>query len=175
MAIEINLLPSEKKLKPQGLGQRAKKGIIYLLIFYVILVAGLLGVTFFLNMNLARAESEKATLERKIKDNAKKEQLLVLLKDRLSKEEIILSGRMDFRRIFNLINSVSLEGITFEATEIEKGKLVLNGKADNLASLKGFLDGVVGATSDLSFAQVTSLTRSNDGSYSWSLESNLTF
>jgi len=174
MAIGINLLPTRKPVK-RGPAERLKTGTIIILILYVLLTFGLLGYTFLTTRQLSQVEAQKAVLESEIATNEKKENLVVLLKDRLSKEERLLAAKVDYKGTFEVVDNLDTPDILFGEMEISKGELDLEGETTNVSSLKDLLDRIQTSADKFSFAKILSISRTKTGSYNFSLESILSF
>lgn len=174
MPIGINLLPTRKPVK-RWPAERLKVGTIVALVLYVFLTFGLLGYTFLITRQLSQVEAQKAVFESEITKNEKKENLAVLLKDRLSKEEKLLASKVNYKQTFEVVDNLATPDILFEETEISKGELSLSGETTNASSLKNLLERIEGLADDFSFAKILSVSRTKDGSYSFSLESILAF
>lgn len=173
MPIGINLLPRRRKKVKRWPVEKLKAWIVVILALYVIGVVSLLGFSLFTARELSQVKAQKAALERKIKEEAKKETLAVLLKDRLSKEEKILKAKINYKGIFEVVNNLSAPEVLFDDVEIERGKLSLSGEATNLASLKDFLDRINASANDFSYAEISSVARTKTGGYTFSLETIL--
>ena len=174
MSGEINLLPSKKKTVKKWT-EAVKSGSMVALVLYVVLVAGLLGFSLFTSRRLSQVKAKEAVLEGQIKKEERKESLAFLLKDRLAKEKKIIDGRIDYEAVFDLFSQLEQPGLSFQEVEIVKGQLLLSGEAVNVASLKFFLDKVNNLSGKFSYVEISSLSRTKEGGYAFSLKTNLSF
>jgi len=170
----INLLPKKEKTQ-KGLSLKAKKGVIVFLGLYIVVVIGVFLANFLISRQLSSLRSKRQALENQVKANEKKEQLLVLLKDRLSKEEKIIKERVDYKRIYKIIDSLRPDDVVFAELEIAGNGLTLSGEAKNLVSLRSFLEGVDNLEDEVYFVQMPSLERTKEAAYMFSLETTFDF
>lgn len=174
MEKEIELLPKKRKEEKAWRSQKLNKAVMVVLASYLAFIAGLLGTVFFTSNQLSSVLAQKRSLEEKIKGEEKKENLAVLLKDRLSKQNLYYKAKVNYKDIFEVIASLTPEGVVLGETKIEKDKLLLDGRADSLASLKDFLERLDALLDQFLLAKLANIAKTREGEYAFSLELTLT-
>lgn len=174
----INLLPAKKipTLAEQKFFQKFKRYGLLVLVFYIILVAVLFGLSLFLSFENKKIKAQTASVENQIKSLQKIESLQVALKERVNEATKITKARFSYKETIEQIQSLLTEGIIIQDLDIKEGdKIAFSGTAQNAAVLSSFIDQFKEESQKKIFSQVTlsSTGRTQKGEYTFSLEASL--
>lgn len=165
----INLSPQKKE--KEGLKvvyEKIKPYLILFLIFYSLIVALLFGFQFYLLREKSLVQAKTSFTEAKIKSLEKREMLEIVLKGRTAQMLKILKERTDYASLLEKVQNLSLQ-VPFRGIGFDEKKITLEGEAANVSLLNEFLEKVKGE-SDFPKVALTSLSRTKEGGYSFSLE-----
>lgn len=166
--LSINLSPRKKPtLAGERIFAKTKLWLGVILIGYILLAVVIFGFGAFFSFRKGEIKKEVTVIEGQIKKLEKKESLELVLKGRMAEIEQTLGSRTSYAEIINKIQSFSPQGISYQTFDFSKGKILLSGEAQNVAVLGDFLRNLRG--SDFSQVNLTSLERSKEGGYSFSL------
>lgn len=180
MQFGVNLLEQKKGSPAESQSRRRVKrlGVIVLLI-YTFFMAILLVFSFYLNTTQKKVSSEKQQIEAKIKNLGKKESLALDLKSRMGTIGKILTAREQAQKkevsneqVLEWIESQAVSEVSFTKIDLNNGSANVEAEAKNFMALGEFLDKFQSLDKKISYLNLVSLGRSNNGVYNISLKMN---
>lgn len=172
-------------LKPKPVGDfrfyyRArlfKVGSLVLLIVYCLVLAATVAFSINIGQTKKAVATETQIKKGKIEGLKKVESLQAILKQRLfSLAEFKKKDTVSYSGIFNEILGITESGVTINNVSLGAENLVVvEGSALNTSILSNFLDRLSGNESAFSQAILSSLTRQEDGSYSFTVNLKIDF
>jgi hypothetical protein len=168
---DINLIPQEERANARAelIQKRLQFSSVGFLVFTAVLT--ILTLLFF-----AMFASKRAQLVAEIEDNSSKinrlkaqEELIVVVKDKASAADTIISSRIDFPVIFGKFSSLVPQNIYFTDIRVATGKIVISGKAKTSSDVAGLASSLVSASGAeiVSDVSIDSLSSDDAGIYSF--------
>lgn len=137
----INLLPAElrEETKRQERRSRITKISVLLIVVVIIITSSILGFRFFVNEESTKANQLVSEAENQISGLRKQEELITVLRNRVSKISTLL-GQESFQvQAFNLVYALTPEDITLISFDAKnKGEIDLAGETSGLQYLNDF-------------------------------------
>jgi len=172
---EINLFRIHREVSERGLGfvRGAKLVTFLLLILYCLVAAGIFSFWLVLRRQNEVVTSRIKFQEQRIKELKPVESLHAFLKQRLSTLAPLLTKEtVDYKETLTHLETLLPEGLTLTKIELnQEGNLSFTGTAPNAVVLSDFLERLISSEGDefAKNAKLTSASRQEDGSYSFSL------
>lgn len=173
--LQINLIPGEERASFEigGLIKKLKFSAIFLLSLFIIAS----GITFLFFFRLSNQNKEIlnkiSQTEKKIDSFQSREANLLVLKDRLSLARKIIESREGNINIITNLNQISSAAISFDLIESQgRGVLKANVSSPDLLAMNRFVTVISGPdfTKDFSSLEISSISRSEEGYYTFVLE-----
>lgn len=174
---DINLIPQEERTnaKVELLRRKLQFSSIGFLIFTAVLT--ILTLSLF-----AMFASKRSALIGEVEDNSAQinklkaeEELIVVVKDKASAADKIVSSRVDFPKIFDKFSLLLPQDIYFTDVRVATGKVVISGKAKTSADVAGLASSLVSANGAeiVSDVSIDSLSSDNEGIYAFVVSAKL--
>jgi len=156
MPNQVNLLPTEKKAKPQliKLSRTLKKFVVVFAAMVLVAVLGFVVLYFVLSFQLRNEKEELADLKTRVSALQQTEQGLYLLKDRLAKIDKIRSEKNVYQDMPEVeeINNMLSDEVVLEEVEVESGKISLALGLKDSSQVKGIIKKILDTRS---YSEVT--------------------
>lgn len=174
---DINLIPQEEResARIELLQKKLQIFSIGFLVFTAVLT--ILTLSFFAMSISSRskliAEVEDASVQiNRLKAN---EELVVVVKDKVSIANQIITSRVEFSEVFEKISRLVPEGVYFTDVRVAAGKMVISGRARTSADVAGLASSLLSASGSqiVSDFSVDSLSSDEEGTYSFVISAKL--
>lgn len=174
---EINLLPVEEKTA-EFINLWQKRLTIVSVIFLVITAVFTIAILiFFTSLAAKRADLNSKIQESStaINDQKAVEELVVVVKKKVTSAEKVFSERLNYPQIFEKLGPLVPQGVYFSDLKFSGSKMVISGKARGSADIAGLVSSFVSAQGAeiVSNVSVDSLASDDKGSYSFSITTQL--
>lgn len=174
---DINLIPQEERTnaRVETLQKKLQLSSVGFLIFTAVLT--ILTLSLFAMFASRRSQLVAQVEEASAQINKLKaqEELIVVVKDKASAADKIISSRVDFPRAFDKFAALIPQGIYFTDIRVATGKIVMSGKAKTSADVAGLASSLVSAsgTEIVSDVSIDSLSSDDNGIYSFVVSGKL--
>jgi len=168
---DINLLPSEERQTERLQFVRKKILLASIIVLVLTAIATLATLGFFTSLVSKRTalvdQIDKSSSV--VNDNKASEELIVVVKGKMSAAEKILSSRDNPADTLTKLSGRVPQGVYFTDIRLSSGKLVISGKAKSSAEMAGFVSSLVSeeGTKFVSEVTVDSLSADESGVYSF--------
>lgn len=146
MAVKIDLLPSEFKIKGSYIRVSKYAKTIGLVLLSIYMLGGIffVGYTLFLKSQTKSVQNRIQTLKSDIRKLEMSEQKIVLLKDRLSKIKSIMKAKSSGETLLKVkkITDVFDSDVTIDELKIETNKVEVSLSFSTIKSLNNFMAGI---------------------------------
>lgn len=174
---DINLIPQEEKesARAQLLQKRLQVASIGFLVLTAVLT--ILTLSFF-----AMFASRREKLIAEAEDNSAainkfkaQEELVVVVKDKVSVANQILASRVEFSKVFEKFSQLVPQGVYFTDIRVAAGKMVISGRAKTSADVASLASSLVSASGSEVVADVSvdSLSSDERGIYMFVISAKL--
>lgn len=174
---EINLIPQEEK-ESARIELLQKRLQIFSIAFLVITaVLTILTLSFF-----AMSASRRTKLIVEVEDTSSQinklkanEELVVVVKDKVSVASQIVNSRVELTRVFEKLSQLVPASVYFTDIRVAVGKMVISGRAKTSADVAGLATSLVsaGGSEIVSDVSVDSLSSGEDGTYMFVISAKL--
>ena len=168
---DINLIPQEEKASERV--EAIQKRLQFFSVVFLIICAIAAVVTLGL---FATFSSQRAELVAQVTDSSAKidslksqEELLVVIKDKTSVAQTLISSRTDLADFFKKLASLLPQGVYFSDIRITEAKITFSGKAKSSADVAGLAASLTSSEGAkiVSGVSIDSLSSNESGSYSF--------
>lgn len=175
VSLKINLIPGEERAVFEALSIQKKFKILatIFLVSFIFLLASLFLFSLRLNNQLKDIIFKTSQTENKIKSFQKREEYLVILKNRSGLVSKIVKERTGINEVLTEIEKIVPEGISFEIVESGgKGGMKITANSSTLQSLNKFVEKISSSdfTKKFSLLELSSITRGSDGTFNFIIE-----
>ncbi len=174
---DINLLPVEEKSAEsfENIRKKVLWGSIGFLVFTAISAMVVLGFYSTLAGKRANLVANIQESSGQIDQLKPKEELIVVVKQKASNAEKILTARRDLVNTFNQFAQLVPQGVYFTDIRFSGGKVALSGKARSSADIAGLVSQLVSANGAGIYSNVSvdTLSSEENGAYTFALTMNL--
>lgn len=174
---DINLIPQEERAsaRVELLQKRLQFFSVGLLVTTAVLT--ILTLAFF-TMFASRREQLYGEVEEysaRINKLKVQEELLVVIKDKSSVANKIVTSRVDFPKVFEKFSQLVPQGIYFTDIRVAAGKIVISGRARTSADANGLASSLVsaGGAEVVSDVSLDSLSSDEEGIYTFVISAKL--
>lgn len=179
MQFGVNLTPIKQKTPPSGGLGRIKFFVGIILLVYVIGATVLFGFTFYISSQVQAVTKDIKQTETKLKTFEKKEMQAVILKERMTKVDEILSAKevrtskgISQSQLLDWVRGLASSGVVINELKISKNDVAFSGEAPSVEAIGNFIDQFQGDDKRFSWVSLDTLSRSSKGSYSFSIKAN---
>lgn len=169
---EINLLKIRQELleKRVRLARKTKTATLILAVFYCLVMSGVFSFWLILKRQSGQIVTKSELQKKKIRELAEVESQQTFLKQRLSAVSPLLAKEaMNYQKVLSQLEGLTPAGVNFTMFELNReGKIDFEGKAANVVVLADFLERLLGEET-MEKVQLSSISREQDGSYSFKL------
>lgn len=168
---DINLIPQEERTNARVEGLQKKLQIYsvgFLILTAIVTIVTLVVFTMF-SSKRAQLVSEVEELSASINKFKDREELIVVVKDKASAADKIISTRVEFTEVFDKFASLIPQGVYFTDIRVASGKIVLSGKAKTSADVAGLANSLSSASAAevVSDVSIDSMSSDVNGTYSF--------
>jgi len=174
---DINLLPQEEKSAENIELLRKRLTVVSIVLLVGVSAFTLVTLGLFTSFASKRSNliSKVEQISGQINSFKATEELVVVVKGKVSSAEKVLSSRINYSNIFDQLSQLVPAGVYFSDMKFSSGKLIVSGKAKSSADVAGLVSSLVSGRGAQIVSNVTidSLSADDSGVYSFIISSQL--
>ncbi|OGD83208.1 hypothetical protein A2165_04230 [Candidatus Curtissbacteria bacterium RBG_13_40_7] len=174
---EINLLPLEEKANEQFLllSKRISIASIILLVFTAIFALGTLAYYSSLAAKRSELVNQLEVRSQEIESLKASEELIVVVSEKASAADQILSTRFNHGEIFNSLTEIIPKDVYFTDIRFSGDKTAISGKAKTYADVAGLVSSFLSEEGNKIFSNISidSLSSDESGEFAFSITAQL--
>jgi len=174
---DINLLPFEEKAQESFANLQKRLSLVSVIVLVVTAIFTLVTLVFFTSLASSRSKLIEDAQRSFSTINSYKanEELIVVVKNKVSAADKILNERANYSNVFNTLTSIIPQGTYFTDFKVASEKVSITGRAKSSADVAGLVSSLVSDRGKeiISNLSVESLSSDDKGIYAFVLSAQL--